>query len=404
MGVPAGTDYDPTENGGWARIFKTEEDAINEFSISRSSASDGIKPHAAYDNYKIIYVDNVDFQHQDQAYREIMKFNDETGFSVWTNNDCLTNAVAVMKAYGANVPDVQYLDHPNSYFNNLKGERIVTEPVTPGYFTPGYQGPNTQGERVVPVQVYGRANGIEQTLHGVQPNPEPTGASSVTPQPVSKPAQVTLTLTVGGLGDGAESRLSDAKVTVQDAAGNSFMGTTDSNGAVILSGQPGIWQITISKEGYDSSNFNFDVTKAYNAKTQTYNDVLVSLQKSIASNIQGSGNQAVQPSIVPTPYICAGSARLPCGLNAHQQEAIAALDPVTDKEAIAEMKRGFYDDIARQINSNEELRDCVCLDRDYVESCGCDDYSIVSSDNIDCTGITSRSSPWPSLAYCCGQS
>ena len=101
-----------TENGGWARIFKTEQDVINEFSNPRPSASDGIKPHAAYDNYKIIEVDNVDSQHYAQAYQEIMKFNDETGFSVERGNDCLTNAVAVMKAYGANVPDAPMPPNP----------------------------------------------------------------------------------------------------------------------------------------------------------------------------------------------------------------------------------------------------------------------------------------------------
>jgi hypothetical protein len=117
------------------------------------------------------------------------------------------------------------------------------------------------------------------------------GTSLVIPQPVSGPTQVALTLTVGGVGENAEPRLYDAEVTGQDAAGNSFTGNTDSNGVVILSGQPGTWQFMISKEGYDISKFSFDVTKAYNAEAKTYN-ALVSLQKS-AANPRGSGNSVV---------------------------------------------------------------------------------------------------------------
>ncbi len=55
--------------------------------------------------------------------------------------------------------------------------------------------------------------------------------------------------------------LPGVRVTGTDAAGNSFSGTTDSNGAVVLSGQPGTWQFSFAKEGYETRNPNYDVTK-----------------------------------------------------------------------------------------------------------------------------------------------
>lgn len=93
--------------------------------------------------------------------------------------------------------------------------------------------------------------------------------------PTSAQVSLNIYVTDGGT-NGAP--LSGVQVTGQDATGNSFVGTTDSNGAVNVSGWPGTWQFTISKEGYDTSSFNFDVTAAYNASTGTYN-AFYSLQR-----------------------------------------------------------------------------------------------------------------------------
>ncbi len=54
--------------------------------------------------------------------------------------------------------------------------------------------------------------------------------------------------------------LSGAQVTGQDAAGNSFNSTTDSDGAVTLNGQPGTWQFTFAKNGYETLSGDYDVT------------------------------------------------------------------------------------------------------------------------------------------------
>ena len=66
--------------------------------------------------------------------------------------------------------------------------------------------------------------------------------------------------------------LSGVQVTGQDAAGNSFEGTTDSDGAAVISGQPGTWQFSFAKEGYQTLNMNYNVTST------DYGDVY--LQKS----------------------------------------------------------------------------------------------------------------------------
>jgi hypothetical protein len=62
-------------------------------------------------------------------------------------------------------------------------------------------------------------------------------------------------------GDLNGTLLSGVQVTGQDAAGNSFDGITDANGAVVISGQPGTWQFTFTKEGYASHSLSYDVTE-----------------------------------------------------------------------------------------------------------------------------------------------
>ena len=55
--------------------------------------------------------------------------------------------------------------------------------------------------------------------------------------------------------------LSDVQIVGKDAAGNAFQGVTDSNGVVIINGQPGTWQFTFIKDGYDPLSLNYDVTE-----------------------------------------------------------------------------------------------------------------------------------------------
>lgn len=72
--------------------------------------------------------------------------------------------------------------------------------------------------------------------------------------------QVALTVYIHE-GDLNGTLLSGVQVAGQDAAGNSFEAMTDSKGAAIISGQPGAWQFTFAKEGYETLNLNYDATE-----------------------------------------------------------------------------------------------------------------------------------------------
>ncbi|HEX7444892.1 MAG TPA: hypothetical protein VF300_00735 [Methanothrix sp.] len=82
--------------------------------------------------------------------------------------------------------------------------------------------------------------------------------SSSTVLVASAQDQVALTVHVYD-GDFNGTLLSDVSLSGQDAAGNSFQTVTDSNGAAVVAGQPGAWQFTFTKEGYDPLSLNYDV-------------------------------------------------------------------------------------------------------------------------------------------------
>lgn len=73
-------------------------------------------------------------------------------------------------------------------------------------------------------------------------------------------AKVTLTIYLHG-GNLTGPLLPSVQVTGQDASGNSFSQITNTNGSVVINGQPGTWQLTFSKDGYEPSSLNYSVTK-----------------------------------------------------------------------------------------------------------------------------------------------
>jgi hypothetical protein len=81
-----------------------------------------------------------------------------------------------------------------------------------------------------------------------------------TPTPAPSVDNVALTIYVHE-GDLNGTILSGVQVTGQDAAGGSFQGFTDSNGLVVVSGQPGTWQFNFTKEGYSPLSLSYDVTQ-----------------------------------------------------------------------------------------------------------------------------------------------
>jgi hypothetical protein len=70
---------------------------------------------------------------------------------------------------------------------------------------------------------------------------------------------VTLTLCVH---DGSASGpiIQDAQVTGQDGSGNSFEQTTDSNGYVTITGDPGTWSFSVSADGYETNSWDQEIT------------------------------------------------------------------------------------------------------------------------------------------------
>jgi phosphatidate phosphatase APP1 len=85
--------------------------------------------------------------------------------------------------------------------------------------------------------------------------------------------------------------LSGVQVTGQDAAGNGFEGTTDSNGVMAISGQPGLWLFTFAKEGYNPLSVSYNVTET--------GEGAVYLQKAASS-------QASQEQVSQTVYVHEG--------------------------------------------------------------------------------------------------
>jgi murein DD-endopeptidase MepM/ murein hydrolase activator NlpD len=55
--------------------------------------------------------------------------------------------------------------------------------------------------------------------------------------------------------------ISDATIEGQDGSGNSFQQTTDNGGYVIIEGDPGTWSFSVSAEGYETNNWDQDITE-----------------------------------------------------------------------------------------------------------------------------------------------
>ena len=72
--------------------------------------------------------------------------------------------------------------------------------------------------------------------------------------------QVALTIYVHD-GNLTGPQLPGVQVSGQDASGNGFSQLTNSDGSVVINGQPGTWQFTFSKDGYNPVSLNYNVTE-----------------------------------------------------------------------------------------------------------------------------------------------
>ena len=98
------------ENGGWFTLepLKTESDVVKEFA------------NKVYDRMTIIDVSNPDFGN---ALTEIKKIPGR-GFSVITNDDCLSAVYDVLRAYNVEGLTAPYwLEKPIDYFNDIGGTK-----------------------------------------------------------------------------------------------------------------------------------------------------------------------------------------------------------------------------------------------------------------------------------------
>jgi hypothetical protein len=103
-------------------------------------------------------------------------------------------------------------------------------------------------------------------------------------------------------GDLNGTMVSGVQVTGQDAAGNSFEGITDSNGIVVLSGQPGTWQFTFAKEGYDSLSLSYDVTESGEGAVYLQGTAKSQEYATSPQTYQQSSSQFVPQSTQLNPY------------------------------------------------------------------------------------------------------
>ena len=107
-------------------------------------------------------------------------------------------------------------------------------------------------------------------------------------------------------GDLNGTSLSDVQVAGREAAGNSFQGITDSNGAAIVSGQPGTWQFVFIKEGYETLSLSYDVTETgegavYLVKSVQTNKQIAPSQNNQQSETISDSSAANQIQLVPNP-------------------------------------------------------------------------------------------------------
>jgi phosphatidate phosphatase APP1 len=168
--------------------------------------------------------------------------------------------------------DVKVYDASGNSFEGVtdsRGPLIISGQPGPWKFTlakEGYKTSNmeyaiTQSDKAFTYLQKRAQSAPSQVTEEAAAYPQRT-VQSTEPAQLQKPVALTVNIHEGYLNGAA---LSGVEVTGQDAAGNSFEGTTDSNGAAVITGQPGAWQFTFTKEGYETLNLNYNVTETEEA-------------------------------------------------------------------------------------------------------------------------------------------
>jgi len=117
--------------------------------------------------------------------------------------------------------------------------------------------PSTPGKYWYGLHVVDKAGNWNDERNSNSNNP----TSRFEPNEVEVKEDALLTLYVRD-GNARGPIIPDAQVTGQDGAGKTFERTTDSNGYVTIKGAPGTWSFSTSANGYETNNWDQEITEA----------------------------------------------------------------------------------------------------------------------------------------------
>jgi tetratricopeptide (TPR) repeat protein len=140
-------------------------------------------------------------------------------------------------------------------------------------------------------------------------------------------------------GDFNGTLLSDIQVTGQDAAGSSFEGITDSNGSIVINGQPGTWQFTFMKEGYNPLSLDYDVIQT--------GEGAVYLQRTAQLQENATLPQTMPPQTYQQPSPQSLPEQMYSGQNRSSAEAWYLRGVVLDEQGKHEEAAEAYDEVLK---------------------------------------------------------
>lgn len=236
--------------------------------INKRYTFDELKKNLAenkYESYKVFYVNNPQVDAAINAENELTTTNYNIAASITKpitdpfshavnadDENCLTASKKVLEAYGVkDLTDPNLLTvTPNAYYLlNIPGDayypdNMGDDPVVPNQqsITPSINLP------------------VKKSRFTAGPSFDLNGFPIMDLAVVPSTQRVTLTLYVR---DGSANGpiISGAQVFGQDASGNSFQETTDSNGYVTIEGEPGTWTFSVSADGYKVETWDQNIAE-----------------------------------------------------------------------------------------------------------------------------------------------
>lgn len=231
------------DNGGWVEEHKT----LQEVAVIFHSLD--------YDGLKIIQVIDDD---PNLANFQIKSFPTR-GYNV-VNNNCLSATIDVLSAYGVKNLPLQITNvAPNDYYAHVQGDEEYLWDSNKKMYTNIVSGSSLiRIDQKSPQEALAAAKETMARAYAnrdeIQPEAVPETSSQASKSPV------TLTLYVHD-GNPNGPIIPGAQVTANDNSGSSFQGTTNANGYVKITGDPGTWSFTASADGYEINSWDQKITK-----------------------------------------------------------------------------------------------------------------------------------------------